>query len=812
MPILTKNAGAYNAIVGLSAKKNSVYAAVQGAYVKVAGVYQSVLGPPPTIGPYTLGSTYTNGGRSYIATTGDDFNSISFITPGNPAGKYSTTRAYMNLATGNGPRGNSSGGLALKGYDADAGHTGFNDVNRGVAMASFSDLIAIAGGRLQLKTRTATTPERATFVSATPNASGMINTATSHVVMAPFFIDCKMKLTKSQVNMRGWHPTFWMMQMKSVTSFTSTELDWEATSLKIAPEKYAWTSGSSTNNSGTAQEASYVSGTDYLFRIEVLVDGSVNFYSNIASGGGAGAINNVRSLPAGQVADTSRPHYILLTNHVADFPADPYQDADWVAAGSAGAVMDIDYFAILTSVGTLYQPQVASQTYNVDYGAAINIALPSATTLWGSAVTDDIESWAQESNEPGGDYQGGYRNQPLGMTYDASARVISGTPAFTSNKTPPENKSGRIMPVIYTKVPGTACIPYRLVINIGPHMLVDRLPPATIGVPYSYDLYAQADCGVLVSDANGNRAKTLNVTGLTGGLSYDDSTGLITGTPSGIIDTTLTITITNSVGQQATSTASLIAFAADQGVAAPVLTGAPAIRNSWDFDKLASLSVDGQSPPHINSVTPSDGGSLTLANASTTTSPTRILRPNNRSAAKFDKTVSQFLQGTAAQANGGTVVIVYEPITVNSNMQAFERSQGSANSTTNREGMVSIGGTYVAARRGSAAGTTADAQAPNALNTAALHVAVMEFDPASVGATAVTLYFDGGSTAYNSSTGQPANMDTVTMGGRYAASALSLPFDGYIYRVIDYPTVLSAAQAEQVAVWARRYYGTPNAA
>jgi hypothetical protein len=167
------------------------------------------------------------------------------------------------------------------------------------------------------------------------------------------------------------------------------------------------------------------------------------------------------------------------------------------------------------------------------------------------------------------------------------------------------------------------------------------------------------------------------------------------------------------------------------------------------------------------------------------------------------------LQGSAAQAAGGSVVIVYEPVTVSSSMQAFERSQAASASTTNREGMISIAGSYVGARRGSAAGTIADAQTPTTQNTAALHVAVMVFDPSS---NAVTLYSDGGSTSYTASTGQPTGMDTVTMGSRYAASALSLPYDGYIYRVLDYPVALNAAQAEQVAVWARRYYGTQNLA
>lgn len=758
--------------------------------------------PPTTIGPYTLGDDVINSGRTYKATTGDDFTSgVSFITPGAPSGKYSTTRTYQNLSLGNGPRGNSAGSLALKGYDADAGHTGHNDGNRGAAMTSFADLITNTGGRLVLKSRTATAPEKANFVNTSaPNASAMISTAPAMVVSAPFFAETKMKLTKAQANMRGWHPTFWMMQMKSVSSYTATELDWEANSLQIAPNKYTWTNGSS-SNAVLGTPITYNSAQEYVFRIEVLADGSVNFYKD-------GAF--IKTLAAGTVADTTRPYYVMLTNHVADFPEDPYNDADWVAGGTAGCVMDADYIFLATSVGTLYSPLIADQTYNYDYGAALNVTLPSATAVWGSEVTEDIESWAQESNEPGGDYQGGYLNKPPGLTYDLGTLSITGTPILNATKIAPKNNSGRIMVCRYTRVAGTACVPHRTIINIGPHLAVTNLPNATVGSAYSYDLYSAADCGVLVCDASGNRTKTVSISGLPSGLSYNDTTGLITGTPLAEFDNTVTVTITNSQGQVGVGTATFIGIVANAGTVAPTITGAPTVRSSWDFDKLSSLTLAGSV---INAVAGTDSTAQALANASGTTAPTRVLRTSNqRYAAQFSLSSAQFLQATGLTlTTGGTVVCIFELNTVATSQIIFERAQAASATTVNREELIGlIAGTSLAARRANAT-ASGDTAYDTTSYQPGLHLMIATFSPS--GGT-IQMYLDGKGTPQTgtASGGQPVGMDTITMGIRQAAGAQTLPFDGYIHRVIEYPTVLTAQQVEEIAAWANKNYGTGNLA
>jgi len=766
-------------------------------------------GSPSAIGPYTVGSTIeTGGGRSYLVTAGDDFNEpVSVIGPGTPLGKYSPTRSYMGLGAGNGPRTNT-GSLALKGADMDHLHTGLNDANRGVAVSTFSDLIQTTGGRLKLKSRTASVAERAMFPTDMPNASAMINTAATMLITAPFVLESRMALTRQQPNMRGWHPTFWAQQVNNVGSYNGTEIDFEATSLHIQSNRFAWNGNGSTQNGGPLFD--YLNGVDYTYRFEILADGTLNFYSNQANGGGDTALSYIRQIAGSAgVADVTRPFQVMFTNHTADFGGDPYVDADWVAAGSAGAIIDVAYYAAMTPTGVCYQPKIAHQTYNVDHGAAIDINLPTATDLWGGAVTENIESWAQESNEPGGDGDGGYRLVPPGMTYDLAALKISGTPAITSTKPKPDNKAGRLMVVRYTSMPGSACVPHRTIINIGPRWTVTALPNVVVGTAYSYDLYAKADCGVLVSDANGNRTKTIAVSGLPAGLSYNDSTGLITGTPTAAFSGNVTATVTNSVGQTKQAALALTVTAANTGtgVAPPVLTGSPTIRNSWDFDKGSTLTMDTTAnPPIISAVAPSDGGTLTLSNDTPASSPTRVLRPNNRYAAKFDKAFTQNLRGVAPQGIGGSQILIFEPVTSSAAAVVFDRANSASAATANREQLL-LNGSVNARRSGSGGTTDVTMAGGNALST--LHVAVVTFDPAG---TAITVYIDGMATPGTGNGAAPTTMGTVTMGARTSSSTVTAPLDGYIYRVIDYPVVLTAEQADQAAVWAAANYGTPNLA
>lgn len=246
---------------------------------------------------------------------------------------------------------------------------------------------------------------------------------------------------------------------------------------------------------------------------------------------------------------------------------------------------------------------------------------------------------------------------------------------------------------------------------------------------------------------------------------------------------------------------------ANRPVPAPELTGSPAIRNSWDFSDLSSLELDGSS--RISSAKSVEGGSLALTPTAPVNAPTRVLRPNRRYAAEFAKgagtaATAQYLIGKETQAVGGTTVVLFESLTKNSPMQSFDRSRGSAGNFQNREGLYHNSDANIfSARRGNSAGSSGDASSSQAQNTLnELHVAVLVFDP---DATTHRLYVDGNPPAENS-VGRPVGIDTVSMGCRVGGNNPSAFYNGYIYRVIDYPVALNQQQIDEVNAWARANY------
>ena len=172
----------------------------------------------------------------------------------------------------------------------------------------------------------------------------------------------------------------------------------------------------------------------------------------------------------------------------------------------------------------------------------MNYNFPSAASLWGAGVTDYCQAIKFEDYEPGSNsaFAGDYFQFPSGLTYNSTTRNLSG---ITSDQQP-----GRIH---------VACTPYvaggtvgyvaRGYIDVGPHI-------TTTTISYSngagsYDVYPITNCGTLVP-------KVMTVTGLPSGLSFNNTTGLITGTATtGAYS--ITVGVTNSSGQNVTQSVTL---------------------------------------------------------------------------------------------------------------------------------------------------------------------------------------------------------------------------------------------------------------
>ncbi|EJB02871.1 glycosyl hydrolase family 16 [Rhizobium leguminosarum bv. trifolii WSM597] len=488
-----------------------------------------------TIGGIAVGAVGAVGSiyEGYTLNDGDEFAALDLVGPAAPRGKYFPTRTY-----GAGARG-SDGALGTM-FDTDPLFTGHMDSNRGVP-AGFSNM-SLSASVLTLQSRKATSGEQAHMALA----SGVVRNEVSAMISGagamywyPGVAGTEDVIFEARVRMSsgapaGWHPTVWVQSLTPVQPIESDEFDHEGTSLGAKFNKNLWTGGSTTASS---------SGTRFDH------DGQWHTISFIFNKTNArryidGVLNG--TLNGGN--DKDKPQYPIISSHIFNptFDGDTYSQSAW-NADADGAQIDVDWIRVWSRTGKQsFAPIISVNDVNVDYGSSVTFTLPSALAIWGDAsVSEYLQVVYNEENEPGVSHAAIYSQFPAGVSYNSGTREV--TVNITSGRT------GRLNFVLAGWKAGCAGRPLRFAVNVGPVPVVPELGVA--GESVNIDLYALQDCGVLVTNG-ASKTKTIAVTGLTGsGLSYNDATGRITGTA--VAGTyTVQVTVTNSVGQSKSASAS----------------------------------------------------------------------------------------------------------------------------------------------------------------------------------------------------------------------------------------------------------------
>jgi hypothetical protein len=494
---------------------------------------------PITVGGLTVGQAGSGLRSGYTLRWADGFDGdLDIVHPGNPRGRYFTTRTYQRGARC------SDTALATM-FDTDPFFTGHNDSNRGVAVGY--DNMSQAGGALSLLTRKATVPEQAHMINARNEVSAMISGAGAvywfcgNQVTNDIQFEADIVFSAAAGNPRGAHATFWCQSLDPSVASDSDEQDFESNS---TGGKLKWNLWEADVHTGSLSGSTLVphDGTPHVYSMRVNTTFDRLFLDLNTT--------QIESV-TGNCNTHGKPATFYLTNHV--FSSGAFDGESYVAADfdTKSMLVEIRSFWLWSKTGKAhYKPLINFFDQNVDYGGTLVITLPSPEIVWGTpGAHESFEHVHHEENEPGVTHLDVEYPFPAGVSYD------TGTRQLTVNITEP-SKTGRMHFMLKTfdgELDGTASStgePLRFCVNVGPRItLTDADLTFEPGAVVDIDLYDYIDCGVLVP-------KTFSLSGnLTGsGLTYNSGTGHLSGTVAEGVFPNITITGTNSLGQSVTAT------------------------------------------------------------------------------------------------------------------------------------------------------------------------------------------------------------------------------------------------------------------
>lgn len=476
--------------------------------------------------------------NGFTLSCGDDFTSLDIISPQNPLGRWFTTRTYLH-----GKRTNNTALRTM--YDTDPLHTGNNDSNRGVPVGF--DNMRVNNSILSLQARAADSSEIKHFhdsnqkqVAAMLSSIGAFSFFAGPKETGDTIIEWLARWTMADSNPAGWHPSLWTQTSTPSTVFGSNEIDVIEGSSKLAASNYNhW------NDDGSRAFGTAIGKNKFIF------DGLWHKVSAVINKTETKIYIDDELIDSyeGNLNSFSEPAYLLMTSHVyaSGYLHESYSEEEWDSF-TKGATLDVDWVRVWRRSGTSHiKPQVIVNPVNIDFGSVGSIQLPSKTNLWGrDDVVEHVQVIATEENEPFSEFTSSFNSLPAGVVYNDVSRLITIDTALAT-------KAGRINFVIYGYLQdGSSCEPARTFANIGPNIAIDSINLSE----GSFDLYAVCDCGVLVTDGS-IRTKTIEVTGLPDGISYNQDDGMleVIAPTDGVYE--ISVACTNSVGQTLTKSLNL---------------------------------------------------------------------------------------------------------------------------------------------------------------------------------------------------------------------------------------------------------------
>lgn len=257
-----------------------------------------------------------------------------------------------------------------------------------------------------------------------------------------------------------------------------------------------------------------------------------------------------------------------------------------------------------------------------------------AGTLPNSTVNRPYPSTTLSATGGSAPYTWSATNLPTGLTIGATTGTVAGTPTSVGTRS--------VTVTVTDGHGGTSTQSYTVTINAAPSVSTSSLPSGTIGNPYN----------ATVSATNGTTPYSWSATGLPAGLSIAAGTGVISGTPTTVGTSSVTVTVTDAAGATASRILSLTISPQPPTITFPTSSSKESIPNgntatftitgtlfqsgltvsiagsgkfqnlSWTFIDSGHISVtvtaqngNGNKGTSSITVTNPDGGSATSANS-----------------------------------------------------------------------------------------------------------------------------------------------------------------------------------------------------
>ena len=512
---------------------------------------------PVLIGGVALGSMGNTGTfrEGYQMDWGDEFTTLDILGPATPAGKYWTTIPYFA-----GTRARET--QLWPQYEMDPLHTGYEDSNMGVPVGSQN--LRASASVLTMQARAATpselphlrvgygdvlasdgvTPVVRKLVAASHSAWGAVAYNPGAPNEGEIILEFRFRYPVDAQDPGGDHPSLWTIQIEPVNQSFSTNQQ-----INLEDGGLTFTNDIPPPSGAPAQV--------YLPAWSYNSDGGWHTLSYVMRRGDQTSSDKGCDVYFDDVfvSQLQRPYNVanlltsfILSNHVVNVG---YNEANWQASAN-GFALEVDWVRIWKRPNAKhFKPIKAPVGVNTPFGQGATVNLGSVMEIFGEAVPVEnifFSTVMHEENEPYGSHTTLYGKLP-----NPSGTINDPVPTITTEAVSiflPSgvlNKPGRINGTLYAKANGCITEPLRWWVNVGPNISVTALE-YEVGVPFSFNLYRGCDCGVLTTDGV-TRKKTIAITGLPAWATYNDVTGLITGTPTDTGTSALEVSVTNSLGQ-----------------------------------------------------------------------------------------------------------------------------------------------------------------------------------------------------------------------------------------------------------------------